>query len=445
MSDDASSQLSPDRAGLVRLFEDNLDGLRRMDELASEPGQVAIRREDVLNCLAAALVHDDFTACEHWIARLYSDDVPFMIIVNELANFRDNLIKLAANANDMATVHDAVVFFDAFKDRLASLYLVHFLRNLEGRNHVRLRHISSLSEKNLLIHFGSHLQWMKQLVDAVSTRNHATMPETHHELCEFGAWLHQHGRTLIRDESHYQLIDRIHAAMHDVVKDIEEVLEKDSDRHLPLLALMKKTERHSLELGNEISMLNNMVIMSVYNKDALTGALTRRNLERILINELELSRATETPFCLLMGDLDHFKAINDNYGHVVGDRAIAHFAGVVRASRARWTCFSAMAARSSSWCCPPPTMNRARSWRSGCGPTSTASPCRWTTSRSPSMPASASWKCMAPAWPSSTASGSGTSSGNATSGCIPPNNADATKWPDWRASFFHYPSKSATS
>ena len=332
MSDDASSQLSPDRAGLVRLFEDNLDGLRRMDELASEPGQVAIRREDVLNCLAAALVHDDFTACEHWIARLYSDDVPFMIIVNELANFRDNLIKLAANANDMATVHDAVVFFDAFKDRLASLYLVHFLHNLEGRNHVRLRHISSLSEKNLLIHFESHLQWMKQLVDAVSTRNHATMPETHHELCEFGAWLHQHGRTLIRDESHYQLIDRIHAAMHDVVKDIEEVLEKDSDRHLPLLALMKKTERHSLELGNEISMLNNMVIMSVYNKDALTGALTRRNLERILINELELSRATETPFCLLMGDLDHFKAINDNYGHVVGDRAIAHFAGVVRAS-----------------------------------------------------------------------------------------------------------------
>ena len=332
MSDDASSQLSPDRAGLVRLFEDNLDGLRRMDELASEPGQVAIRREDVLNCLAAALVHDDFTACEHWIARLYSDDVPFMIIVNELANFRDNLIKLAANASDMATVHDAVIFFDAFKDRLASLYLVHFLRNLEGRNHVRLRHISSLSEKNLLIHFESHLQWMKQLVDAVSARNHATMPETHHELCEFGTWLHQHGRTLIRDESHYQLIDRIHAAMHDVVKDIEEVLDKDSDRHLPLLALMKKTERHSLDLGNEISMLNNMVIMSVYNKDALTGALTRRNLERILINELELSRATETPFCLLMGDLDHFKAINDNYGHVVGDRAIAHFAGVVRAS-----------------------------------------------------------------------------------------------------------------
>ena len=332
MSDDASSQLSPDRAGLVRLFEYNLERLRRMDELASEPGQVAIRREDVLNCLAAALIHDDFAACEHWIARLYSDDVPFMIIVNELANFRDNLIKLAANASDLATVHDAVIFFDAFKDRLASLYLVHFLHNLEGRNHVRLRHISSLSEKNLLIHFESHLQWMKQLVDAVSARNHATMPETHHELCEFGTWLHQHGRTLIRDESHYQLIDRIHAAMHDVVKDIEEVLDKDRDRHLPLLALMKKTERHSLDLGNEISMLNNMVIMSVYNKDALTGALTRRNLERILINELELSRATETPFCLLMGDLDHFKAINDNYGHVVGDRAIAHFAGVVRAS-----------------------------------------------------------------------------------------------------------------
>ncbi len=332
MSDEASSQLSAERAGLIRLFEASQDSLLRMEGFASDPGQIAVRREDVLDCLAAALVRDDYAACDDWIARLFGDGVPFMIIVSEIANFRGLLIRFAANENDMATIHEAMAFFDDFKDRLAGFYLALFLGKLDARNHVRLRHIASLSEKNLLVHFESHLRWMKQLVQAVSARDTAVMPETHHELCEFGIWLHGSGKTLIRDESHHSQIESIHAAMHHVVREIEEVMGQKRNHHLPLLALVKKAESHSMELGNEISMLNNMVIMSVYNKDPLSGALTRRNLERVMINELELSRATETPFCLVMSDLDHFKVINDTHGHVVGDKAIAHFAGVVRAS-----------------------------------------------------------------------------------------------------------------
>ncbi len=56
--------------------------------------------------------------------------------------------------------------------------------------------------------------------------------------------------------------------------------------------------------------------------DALTGLMNRRALERRL--ELELIRAQRfsMPLCILMIDVDHFKAYNDRMGHLLGDRAL---------------------------------------------------------------------------------------------------------------------------
>jgi len=59
--------------------------------------------------------------------------------------------------------------------------------------------------------------------------------------------------------------------------------------------------------------------------DSLTGALTRRAL--FGAGEAELSRARRQgrPLSVLMLDLDHFKLINDQHGHLVGDRVLADF------------------------------------------------------------------------------------------------------------------------
>jgi diguanylate cyclase (GGDEF)-like protein len=64
------------------------------------------------------------------------------------------------------------------------------------------------------------------------------------------------------------------------------------------------------------------------NSDSLTGLMTRRSLEAA-VRELH---TTGTPYSVAYGDLDHFKDLNDTFGHAAGDRALRTFSQVLRDS-----------------------------------------------------------------------------------------------------------------
>ena len=64
--------------------------------------------------------------------------------------------------------------------------------------------------------------------------------------------------------------------------------------------------------------------------DPLTGAANRSELERLHASLLEEYRKHETPFSLAICDLDHFKQINDRYGHQAGDDVLIKTASVLQ-------------------------------------------------------------------------------------------------------------------
>ena len=63
------------------------------------------------------------------------------------------------------------------------------------------------------------------------------------------------------------------------------------------------------------------------NTDPLTRLSNRRHLFGVLNNELERSQRSDNPCSLVMVDVDHFKSVNDTYGHHLGDKVLV---GVAR-------------------------------------------------------------------------------------------------------------------
>lgn len=76
---------------------------------------------------------------------------------------------------------------------------------------------------------------------------------------------------------------------------------------------------------NRTLLTKNRRLEVVATRDALTGVLNRRAIEALL-QRLFVQRRTGARACgVIMADIDHFKTINDTYGHAVGDQALKQF------------------------------------------------------------------------------------------------------------------------
>lgn len=105
----------------------------------------------------------------------------------------------------------------------------------------------------------------------------------------------------------------------------------DDERHAheaKLLEMNRNLEKLVAERTNELSLANSYLEQLV-RTDALTGAANRRHFVERICTEIQRVRRTKAPLSLLMLDLDHFKRINDRYGHGVGDEVLLNFADVV--------------------------------------------------------------------------------------------------------------------
>lgn len=117
------------------------------------------------------------------------------------------------------------------------------------------------------------------------------------------------------------------------------------------LVLYRETRFREYELANIEGMLTTLVFpmrnalqyqqaLAGAYKDPLTGAGNRAAMERTLLREIELSKRTTSPLSILMLDLDHFKKINDQYGHSIGDKVLKDIVSQIRqATRQTDLCF----------------------------------------------------------------------------------------------------------
>lgn len=65
-------------------------------------------------------------------------------------------------------------------------------------------------------------------------------------------------------------------------------------------------------------------------RDPLTGAYNRQMFQQRIAREFAHSRRHNLPLALLMIDVDHFKKVNDTYGHLVGDQVLKEISELLR-------------------------------------------------------------------------------------------------------------------
>lgn len=70
---------------------------------------------------------------------------------------------------------------------------------------------------------------------------------------------------------------------------------------------------------------------SLAKTDPLTGIYNRRGYDEIIQQQIEYSTRKKRSFAMLMLDIDHFKKINDSYGHLVGDSVLRYIAKLLQA------------------------------------------------------------------------------------------------------------------
>ncbi len=141
----------------------------------------------------------------------------------------------------------------------------------------------------------------------------------------------------IFDKSSKEEIYRVINAMKDLAKGGRSVLLKQTQKkdEMAQMYMAYEITRQELLKGDLYTQLylnqkeiENKKLEKMASIDSLTGCVNRRKFEELSNLELERSLRYKNDLSFLMLDIDHFKAVNDTYGHAIGDEVLKHFSSV---------------------------------------------------------------------------------------------------------------------
>lgn len=118
------------------------------------------------------------------------------------------------------------------------------------------------------------------------------------------------------------------------ISDVKEVLSDIVAETRQLLEIGNSLKNRLNEANQELTALRDELtkVRKLASTDPLTGLLNRRAFDQTLNELLAQTQAPEN--CLLLLDLDHFKKINDHFGHLVGDKVLRYTAELLRKNTA---------------------------------------------------------------------------------------------------------------
>ncbi|MBF0325370.1 MAG: diguanylate cyclase [Alphaproteobacteria bacterium] len=173
-----------------------------------------------------------------------------------------------------------------------------------------------------------HFDWLHRWYQAILHRDSgATIPDAAAAACPFDQWLRRAERTEFAAFPGFVSLGVQHEAVHDKAEQLsvraragQTVTTSDYE------TLMVSV----LDFGATAQALEREVWTALATVDPLTGLGNRQSMRTHLIGERDRAIRQKQPLSLALTDIDHFKKVNDTFGHAQGDKVLREVAQVLR-------------------------------------------------------------------------------------------------------------------
>ena len=177
----------------------------------------------------------------------------------------------------------------------------------------------------------AHLNWTRRVMRCAvlhTSPGEDVLDPLAHTLCRFGRWFvsRQSDFEKISRQNTQQLLTA-HQAMHDAIRVICADVLAGRPGQSSNLDVFEQTQAELIEL---LAKFKTKFLATAARHDHLTGLPLRYGLEEELIQLQKLCQRNKSLLYAVMIDVDHFKRINDTYGHSVGDIALRHLADTLK-------------------------------------------------------------------------------------------------------------------
>lgn len=176
-----------------------------------------------------------------------------------------------------------------------------------------------------------HLDWTRRVLRCALTREppgEQMLSPDAHERCHFGHWLAKALPELERlDARKARQLVSLHHRMHDAIRVLcGNVLDGRPGDGAALTAF----EEAQAGLVQRLASFKTRILAEAVRLDPLTGLPLRYSLEGEFVLSQRHANRSGSLLYVAMFDIDHFKRVNDTYGHPVGDLALRHLADTLR-------------------------------------------------------------------------------------------------------------------